>query len=67
MGSVALAMEWRPAVDQVMLVTSVALAYLAGIVTPKKPVSVKRPVDVPLLQTGCLPYEGGISGQQSER
>jgi len=66
-GSVALAMEWRPAVDQVMLVTSVALAYLAGIVTPKKPTSLKRPLDVPPRQADCLLDEGQISGQQSER
>ena len=66
-GSAALAMEWRPAAEQLMLVTSVALAYVAGIVTPKKPASIKRPVDVPLPQTGSFLDEGTASAQQFER
>ncbi|KAG0598296.1 hypothetical protein M758_12G062200 [Ceratodon purpureus] len=66
-GSAALAMEWRPAVEQLMLVTSVALAYVAGIVTPKKPAPIKRSVDVPLPQTGSFLDEGEASAQQFER
>ena len=67
MGSVALAMEWRPAAEQLMLVTSVALAYLAGIVTPNKPSAIKRSVDVPLPETGALLDKGVTSAQQFER
>lgn len=63
-GSAALAMEWRPAVDQVMLVISVALAYVAGIATPTTSTSSRKPVDVPLSQTNSLPE---VSELQSER
>jgi hypothetical protein len=65
-GSVSLAMEWRPAVEQLMLVTSIALAYLAGIVTPAKSTPIKRSFDVSLPQTGSLLDEGAISAQQFE-
>lgn len=63
-GSAALAMEWRPAVDQVMLVISVALAYVAGIATPTNPNSPRKPVNVPLPQTSSLPE---VSELQSGR
>lgn len=37
-----MALEWQPAVDELLLATSVALAYMAGIITPRSRDSQKK-------------------------
>lgn len=63
----AFAVEWQPAVEQLMFVTSVALVYLAGIVTPKKTALIERTVDVSLPRTGPSLDEGAAVSQQFKR
>lgn len=41
LGSV-MALEWKPAVDELLMATTVALAYMAGIITPRSPNSRKK-------------------------
>ncbi|XP_024364560.1 uncharacterized protein [Physcomitrium patens] len=63
----AFAVEWQPAVEQLMFVTSVALVYLAGIVTPRKTALIERTVDVSLPRTGPSLDEGAAVSQQFKR
>ncbi|KAI5064325.1 hypothetical protein GOP47_0020995 [Adiantum capillus-veneris] len=67
-------LEWEPAVDNLLLVLSIALAYIAGIVTPSSPaplrLSEKQPPSARLeisqeIQTVQKPaYEASFSGEE---
>jgi hypothetical protein len=46
LGNITLVTEWRPAVEQLMLITSIALAYIAGIATPGRPALVDGPFGI---------------------
>jgi hypothetical protein len=41
LGSMMVAVDWRPAVEHLMLMSSVVLAYVAGIAAPAKPSTAK--------------------------
>lgn len=54
LGSAAI-LEWKPTFDNILLVVSIALAYIAGIVTPSSPGSLVSTTSAPLNKSQEVP------------